>query len=108
MALSICVAVSANCPEYGMIRPILTVSWALTGTAASSTAARLLSLTSHLPTSDLRIDILPHPAFIVRRLADGNTTARQVNLCRKCVRVGDCPLECGTLTRAFARHHGFG
>src|SRR5262245_20638935 len=39
MPLSICTAVSANCPEYGMIRPILTVSCASTATVAARNAA---------------------------------------------------------------------
>src|SRR6476646_1087662 len=40
MALSICVAVSANWPEYGMIRPILTVPcWALAVDAMAISAA---------------------------------------------------------------------
>jgi hypothetical protein len=42
MALSICVAVSANWPEYGMISPILTVPcWALDVDAMAASAAAL-------------------------------------------------------------------
>src|SRR5262245_38580099 len=39
MPLSICTAVSANCPEYGMIRPILTVSCATAASVADRHAA---------------------------------------------------------------------
>ncbi len=39
IALSIWVAASANCPEYGRIRPILTVCCAFAEDAAASMAA---------------------------------------------------------------------
>src|SRR6185437_3965844 len=39
MALSICVAVSANWPEYAIIKPILTVSCAFAEKAANIAAA---------------------------------------------------------------------
>src|SRR5215467_4526010 len=39
MPLSICVAGSANCPEYGMISPILTGPWASAGDATTASVA---------------------------------------------------------------------
>src|SRR5215468_12149417 len=39
MPLSICVAGSANWPEYGMISPILTGPWARAGDATTASAA---------------------------------------------------------------------
>src|SRR6478672_11273384 len=63
MALSICVAVSANWPEYGMIRPILTVPcWAPAVDAAAISAAA-----PAIPTIDLRMNILPISDGFARR-----------------------------------------
>ena len=52
--LSICVAASANWPEYGRITPILTVPCASAAVAPSIETARLTS-----PITNLRIDVLP-------------------------------------------------
>src|SRR4249919_1534704 len=76
MALSICVAVSANWPEYGMIRPILTVPcWAPAGDTTAISAAALAT------TIDLRMkssrDRTAQPAILAPTVV---AAAYRVNL----------------------------
>src|SRR5437762_666526 len=57
MALSIWVAVSANWPEYGMIRPILTVCCAAAGATISAANRPAISV--------LRIEEIPPRIFVL-------------------------------------------
>src|SRR6185437_13621128 len=74
MALSICVAVSANWPEYAIIKPILTVSCAFAEKAANIAAAmtsivfRMISL----PVAVQKRRRPSHYASVIRGLRHGD------------------------------------
>src|SRR5262245_30118062 len=70
MPLSICVAVSANCPEYGMISPIRTGPWARAGDAAIAnvaTAPSAMASARMVPSTNLGASVA-RPAKIVLAL----------------------------------------